>query len=286
MKPYGLGLYEKALPDALTWEQKLMETHICGFDWLEISIDESEARLDRLTMSKKSRAVLRNLSFQLDTPISTMCLSGHRRYPLGSHDAARRSRALEIMQRAIELAADLGVRVIQLAGYDVYYEKEDESTRGWFLENLYRCVQMAQQRGVLLGFETMETPFMDTVSKAMAYVDRVASPYLGVYPDIGNLKNAHLQYGSDMGADLRAGRGHILAAHLKETRPNVYRNLFFGDGHTEYIPCVRTLYGMGVRMFTAEFWCNGQEADRSRLLQASLFLMAQIDEAVSRYKEE
>ena len=39
MKPYGLGLYEKALPDALTWEQKLMETHICGFDWLEISID-------------------------------------------------------------------------------------------------------------------------------------------------------------------------------------------------------------------------------------------------------
>ena len=33
MKPYGLGLYEKALPDALTWEQKLMETHICGFDW-------------------------------------------------------------------------------------------------------------------------------------------------------------------------------------------------------------------------------------------------------------
>lgn len=56
MKPYGLGLYEKALPDALTWEQKLMETHICGFDWLEISIDESEPRLDRLTMSKKSRA--------------------------------------------------------------------------------------------------------------------------------------------------------------------------------------------------------------------------------------
>lgn len=86
------------------------------------------------------------------------------------------------MQRAIELAADLGVRVIQLAGYDVYYEKEDESTRGWFLENLYRCVQMAQQRGVLLGFETMETPFMDTVSKAMAYVDGWLHPTWACIP--------------------------------------------------------------------------------------------------------
>lgn len=127
---------------------------------------------------------------------------------------------------------------------------------------------------------------MDTVSKAMAYVDCIASPYLGIYPDIGNLKNAHLLYGSDMGADLQAGRGHILAAHLKETQPNVYRNLFFGDGHTEYIPCVRALFGMGVRMFTAEFWCDSPETHRSRLLQASLFLTAQIDQAVSERKSE
>ena len=67
-KPYRLGLYENALPDTLTWEQTLMETHICGFDWLEISIDESQPRLDRLTMNKKERASLRNLSFQIETP--------------------------------------------------------------------------------------------------------------------------------------------------------------------------------------------------------------------------
>ena len=40
----------------------------------------------------------------------------------------------------------------------------------------------------MLGFETMETPFMDTVEKAMAYVKDVDQAYLGVYPDIGNLK--------------------------------------------------------------------------------------------------
>ncbi len=29
----------------------------------------------------------------------------------------------------------------------------------------------------------METAFMNTVGKAMAYVDRIQSPYLQVYPD-------------------------------------------------------------------------------------------------------
>lgn len=98
-----------------------------------------------------------------------MCLSGHRRYPLGSHDTCKRNKALEIMRRAIELAGDLGVRVIQLAGYDIYYETADDSPRGWFLENLFQCVHMAKQYGMMLGFETMETSFMDTVSKAMTY---------------------------------------------------------------------------------------------------------------------
>ena len=41
--------------------------------------------------------------------------------------------------------------------------------------------------GVAMGFETMETPFMDTVEKSMSYVSKVDNPWLGVYPDIGNL---------------------------------------------------------------------------------------------------
>ena len=56
--------------------------------------------------------------------------------------------------------------------------------------NLKEAAIMAAKQGVLLGFETMETPFMDTVEKAMAYVKDVDQAYLGVYPDIGNLKNA------------------------------------------------------------------------------------------------
>ena len=40
------------------------------------------------------------------------------------------------MAKAIDLASDLGIRVIQLAGYDVYYEKKSVATRSFFIENL------------------------------------------------------------------------------------------------------------------------------------------------------
>lgn len=48
-----------------------------------------------------------------------MCLSAHRRFPLGSEDDAVRAQGLEIMRKAIQFAQDVGIRVIQLAGYDV-----------------------------------------------------------------------------------------------------------------------------------------------------------------------
>ena len=59
-------------------------------------------------------------------------MSGHRKYPLGSSDPAICERGMEIMDKAIRLADDLGVRIIQLAGYDVYYEESGAETKNGF----------------------------------------------------------------------------------------------------------------------------------------------------------
>ncbi len=66
---------------------------------------------------------------------------------------------------------------------------------------------MAASAGVVLGFETMETGFMNTVEKAMEYVKQVSSVYLNVYPDIGNITNAAFTYGTDVLEDLKLGSG-------------------------------------------------------------------------------
>lgn len=277
MKEYTLGLYEKAMPNGLSFEAMLDSAARCGFDTLELSVDETDGRLARLDWDRPQRLALKSASDAAGIPIKTMCLSGHRKFPLGSHDEAVRLRSLEIMRKAVEFASDTGIRLIQLAGYDVYYEEGDRDTVEYFGENLRLCAEYAAAYGILLGFETMETPFMDTVAKSMRWVEEVDSPYLGVYPDIGNLKNASVLYGTDLLADLKTGRGQIMAAHLKATEPGIYRDLDFGQGHTEYEPCIKLLYSMGVRHFTGEFWYKG-EADYLETLKFSAkFLREKIE---------
>ena len=281
-KKYELGMYEKAVPSELTWSERLEVAGESGFDYVEISVDESDARLARLDWSPAERRNLVGLMEGVGVPVRSMCLSGHRRYPLGAGDPAVRERSLEIMRKAVELACDLGVRTIQLAGYDVYYEQGTDDTRRWFAENLARAVEMAAREGVLLGFETMETPFMDTVEKAMEYVGLIDSPYLGVYPDMGNLTNASLLYGTSVGEDIATGRGHVIAAHCKETVAGAYREIPFGTGTTDYEGALDELVAQGVRRFVAEFWYVGSDQWRSDAAFASEYVRGKIDAAFAR----
>ena len=85
-REYTLGLYEKSMPSDLSWEQKMLSAKVAGFDYIEISIDETDTKLARLDMSKEERLELVRLMMVTGVPIRSMCLSGHRRYPLGSND--------------------------------------------------------------------------------------------------------------------------------------------------------------------------------------------------------
>lgn len=257
MRQYTLGLYEKAMPGDISWETKLENALAAGYDYLEISIDETKEKLARLEMGMEERRELVCLMYEKGLPIRTMCLSGHRKYPLGSEEPGRAARGIEIMEKAIRLADDLGIRLIQLAGYDVYYEASSYTTKKRFFENLSKAVRMAASAGVMLGFETMETEFMNTVTKAMRYVRREESPYLAVYPDIGNLTNASVLYGTDMIEDMEQGAGHIAAVHLKETRPGIFREVPFGQGHVEFEKAIPAAWALGVRKYTVEFWHTG-----------------------------
>ena len=126
-----LGLYEKAMPGGLSVRDKLEMAHACGFDWMEISIDETEERRRRLfdpTMAADIRCAMQGTGMRIDT----VCLSAHRRFPLGEEDPMN----LEIFRRAVDLSVALGIRLIQLAGYDTYYHTSYDETRTRFGENL------------------------------------------------------------------------------------------------------------------------------------------------------
>ncbi|MGL5435834.1 MAG: L-ribulose-5-phosphate 3-epimerase [Lachnospiraceae bacterium] len=276
-KAYTLGLYEKSMPASLSWKEKLEAAKAAGFDFVEISIDETEEKLTRLDWSSAERMEIVNLMKVVGLPIRTMCLSGHRKYPLGSHDETIRSKGMEIMEKAIQLADDLGIRIIQLAGYDVYYEDSSEETRRYFAENLKKAAEMAARAGVVLGFETMETEFMNTVEKSMKYVDQISSMYLNVYPDIGNITNAAKTYGTDVYADLRLGKGHLVAMHLKETIPGHFREIPFGEGHVDFEQSIKTAWELGIRKYVTEFWYVGNPDWKKDLLDANIRMTKILD---------
>lgn len=277
MKAYSIGLYEKAMPKTLSWKEKLECAKECGYDYVEISVDETDEKLARLDWSTEERLNLIKTMQDVGVPIRSMCLSGHRKYPFGSSDPQTRNRGMEIMEKAIHLADDLGIRIIQLAGYDVYYEQSTEESKQFFCENLKEATLMAASKGIVMGFETMETEFMNTTEKAMKYVNIVGNPYLGVYPDSGNLTNAAVTYKINVLDDLETGRGHIFALHLKETVPGKFREIPFLTGHVDFEGIIAKAWELGIRRFVTEMWDVGNKNWKDDILFASKSMSSILD---------
>ena len=186
-----------------------------------------------------------------------MCLSAHRKYALGSATPALRSRALEIMRRAIDFAAEFGIRIVQVAGYDVHYETSTEQTRELYRESILQSAAWARESCVMLALENVECPLVDSIEKALLLVKAADTPWLQVYPDVGNLTAMQ----KDVARELLLGGRHIVGLHLKDTRIGVYRNIPFGEGLVDFDAAFRTLNGMGFKgPFMVEMW-NEDAAD-------------------------
>lgn len=275
MKAYELGLYEKAMPSGLSWREKLTAAKAAGYDYVEMSIDASEEKIQRIYMPKQERLELIEEMYRTEMPIRTMCVSALTKFSLGSPDEEKAERGMEIAEKSIRLAADLGIRVVMIPGYDVYYEPSDESTKKRYLENLKKVVEIAEKTGVILGLETMENEFMNTVEKAMKYVVLCGSNYLKIYPDIGNLTNAAKLYKMDVLEDLQLGKGNITSMHLKETLPGRFREVPYGTGHVDFEAAIKKAWEMGIRRYVTEFWYLGEE-DWNKELQKAHDKMSKI----------
>jgi L-ribulose-5-phosphate 3-epimerase len=236
-----VGLYEKALPEALSWEERLAAAGQAGYDFIEISIDESDGRLSRLDWPASQRAELRRSMANTGVRIMTMCLSGHRKYPLGSHSPELRQQGQEILRKAIDFAGDLGLRVVQVMGYDVFYETSDEETGTNFIEGLRLGARWAGQAGVMLGLENLDTPFVENLSKAMTIIREIDSPWLRLYPDIGNLAAAGY-YPPD---ELNLAKGQLLGVHVKDALPKIIRGVPFEKGIVPFRETFQTLAQLG-----------------------------------------
>jgi predicted hexulose-6-phosphate isomerase len=229
-----------------------------GYNFLEISIDESDERLARLTWPAAAKADLRRSIAAAAVPILTMCLSGHRKYPLGSGSPQVRARADAIMRQAIDFSADVGIRIVQVAGYDVFYEASDEDSAARFVEGLCRAAELASRAGVMLALENVDVPLSESLARCMAIVRQVDSLWFQIYPDIANVAAA----GYDPVTELALCAGHLVAVHVKDSLPGTIRRVPFGAGIVPFEQVFRALAAMHYSgPLVVEMWADPADAD-------------------------
>lgn len=271
----ALGIYEKALPRQDSWEETLLLVRKLGFNYMELSVDESDERLARLKWTKQQRKELRDAILDSATRVNTLMLSGHRRFPLGSKDPNLRAQSLTMGFQAIDLAVDLGISQIQLAGYDVYYEGKTVDSRSWFIEGLKKLTDYAASRTIMLSIETMDDPFLNSLAKIHEITAQIDSPWLKSYPDLGNLT---AWQGTDVGSDLEMYAGEITSVHLKDTLavtadfPGKFRDVPFGEGVVDFPGTLRTLNRLGYGgALTIEMWTEKAPDPIAEVCKAKAF---------------
>ena len=278
-----IGIYEKALPKHYSWIEKLKFAKELGFDFVELSIDESDTRLARLDWSKEQRLELVKAIFETGIRIPTITFSVHRRFPMGSNDFNTEEKSMELMKKCIEFAQDIGVRNIQLAGYDVYYEEKSIDTHKRFIKNLRQACTWAEEAQVILSIETMDDPYINSIKKYLAIEKEINSPFLYVYPDIGNIS----AWNNNLLDEFYKGRQSIASIHLKDTYAvtedsnGQFRDVPFGEGCVEWEKFFKILKDIHYNgPFLIEMWSENYdtvEETRYAIKTAQSFLYPLIE---------
>lgn len=222
----SLGIYEKALRWNGDWDALFADARRAGFSFVDLSVDETPERRARLEWPQETRATVRAAAARQGVQLGGICLSIHRAVGPGSADPAVRAEADRIFAEGIDLCHDLGIPVLQVAGYYAYYEPADPGQRGRYVESLRRAIPRAARAGVLLGIENVDGNDVTSISRGMNIVREIDSPWLQMYPDVGNIAEQQL----DETEELHSGKGHMLAIHLKDVRVGEPRRVPMGEG--------------------------------------------------------
>lgn len=275
----SFGIYEKALPLKTSWADRLKSAKDIGFDFVEMSLDPSLERLERLDWSKEKRMELRRIVGDSGIAIQTMCLSANRSFPIGSTEKTVRQRGLEIVRKAIDLASDIGIRIVQLAGYDNEKGDTNQQTQALYVHGIGQAVLWASKQSVLLGLENQEDGYVDSPTTAINIINKIRSPYLSLYMDVGNLVVKEF----DVLKEIKIAKGYLCGIHIKDARLGEPRRVPFAQGEVPFDKIFSQLFSYGFSgPMMIEMW-NDDSPDSLQICSRALnWLKEELNKQVSK----
>jgi L-ribulose-5-phosphate 3-epimerase len=167
------------------------------------------------------------LSKKLNVEIASLALGVLNEVPLKSDP-----RAEPWVRDSIDVSKALGTRVVLVAFFGKGDVKGDKPGTDAVVERLKRLAPQAEKAGVVLGFESWLS-----ADEHLAILDRVGSPALKVYYDVGN---SH-KMGYDIYKEIRFLGNHICEFHAKD-----YDDLY-GKGTINFPEVRRAMDDIGYR---------------------------------------
>lgn len=227
------------------YEEFIKITRNCGYDGFEFCYDDSEFDPSRIT--KEIREKIVRLAKVNEIVISSVATGIFWKYNLGSTNEAIRKKGIEYLRSGIELAHDLGARVLlvvpAVADPKIPYSKMYRIAQ----DSIRSQADYAKDHGVIIAVENVWNKFLYSPMEFKKFIEEIGHDYVKVYLDLGNIVN--LGY-PEHWIDLL--KGLIACVHVKDFDINVgnitgFRHM--GQGSINWIPLLKKLKEIGYNYF-------------------------------------
>lgn len=220
-----------------------------GFEGVEILADEPH--LNPMRSSQRRTVRIRSLLRECGLGVSNLNVNTNlalsRRDPEGfwpgllEPDPGQRRRRIRYIQRALELAGELGAPSISIALGRAPGGEPRSQTLGRLERSLEAVLRHAERCRVNVGIEVEPGHFLESYEDLFPVVERLDHPRLGANLDIGHAACA----GEDVPAGIRKWRGRIWNLHVEDIREKVHEHLVPGLGDIDFVPVFGALRETG-----------------------------------------
>lgn len=226
-----------------TLEQMLSILRDCGYNAIGITLDHHH--LDPFSIDAAS---LRRWRRKLEEARLVPVIETGARYlldPVRKHhpsllsvDGAKRRRRVDLLHRAIDIAAQLGAGVVSLWSGTPAAGTPADACWQRLEETLPELLDAAEARDVTLGFEPEPGMFIERLDQFLELRRRLPHPALRLTLDIGHLAVSETLPNVRV---IENGAAHLVNVHIDDIRGGVHEHLPFGEGDIDFGPVLATL---------------------------------------------
>ncbi len=199
----------------LSYPEKFRQAREAGFAVIEMRLGEEIP----MEMPEDEVKRIGEAAHKADIAIASIWVSQPlSRNPLNSPDPALRQKGVEVIHKAVDIAAWLDCGAILLVpgrvGPGAQFQIGYQETWDRFSAELPKVIPYAAEKKVLLTPENVSNKFLLSPLEMRAFIDQFHSPYLQAHFDVGNV----MQWGFPEDWILTLGP-RIKRLHVKDFKP-------------------------------------------------------------------